>query len=547
MFSCEDISEFLNYLLLNLDSWLTSLPVVTVSPEVVSNFVSKETVVLSLTGSSLEGSEDKKEGTEESRVPSPEIESSSSEKETQPSLLKAPPLSDVCQLSSDEVDIGHAQSDQVSARVTTPLKCCRRPFNGHTFSVSPNQVVNITSLGNLSKFSVRHLVNEFESHSSRNSLNIFPEATSPGSHTNSAMSDATNSASRKVPRRRSRDSHEPAEDQTSKPDSIQDPSLENDSSEKQVSDSPAEVIPNSDSVKPLAMDMSETRNGTDSSDSEAGVGCLTFLKAQHVSPIARIDRSTIEAASNTISKLIRSHQAKRSVDANRSREKLKDRGNRSKMRFSHPFSQLKDGSSDSRKQSEFKQTGNVTAVGNVNSGVFQKTGVVKQRLEAFEAKSVTPSEQQCNHRSHNRSHSASGSSSSSLNISSKDAAKDKLSMGHRRKSSMPHLNSCSLITDSSQSAPSLNLTSSTLFDRKGSLDSSNLFRTVPNANNRPFTVRGFQPMSSQPLSTKFPFAVGRHQRNSFGFNTSSTGTRQQHGSTHPLKLLPQTAKLSQQT
>lgn len=60
------------------------------------------------------------------------------------------------------------------------LKSCRHPFNGHTFSVSPNQVLNITSLADLTKCSVRHLVNEFELFSNRKNLNFSNELSSSG-------------------------------------------------------------------------------------------------------------------------------------------------------------------------------------------------------------------------------------------------------------------------------------------------------------------------------------------------------------------------------
>jgi len=44
------------------------------------------------------------------------------------------------------------------------LKSARHPFNGHMFSVSPNQVINISSVTDNLRPRVRHLVSEFESH-----------------------------------------------------------------------------------------------------------------------------------------------------------------------------------------------------------------------------------------------------------------------------------------------------------------------------------------------------------------------------------------------
>jgi hypothetical protein len=271
-------------------------------------------------------------------------------------------------------------------------------------------------------------------------------------------------------------------------------------------------------------------------EKEASIGCLPFLKG-HSSASSKMDRSAKEAASNTIVKLIKSHQSKKSSDGCRSREKFRDRGNRSRSKMLP----LKD-----RTESSFidPNVDNVADIRSASTGIFQKTGVVKQRLEAFEAKSV-PTLEQYNSRSHNRSHSATGSPSSTINMFCKDPTVDRFSIGHRRKSSMPHLNSNALIHESSQSNPSINLTATSLFNRKGSLDSNTLFRSIPNMSSRSFTVRGFQSPSSQTLSSKFPFSSTRHHRNAFGFNTASSGTRQQHGSTHPLKLLPQTTKLSQ--
>lgn len=362
----------------------------------------------------------------------------------------------------------------INGRKSISLKCCRKPFNGHTFSVSPNQVINISSVLD-SKFSVRRLVNEFESQSNSQLKSLL----SPSSADNTAASNT----GRVV-----------VGDDNNKDDvSAQSSSYESDansSGDDRVSSKKAE-----------------------------GFGCLSFLRrSTHHS--FKSDRW--QGKDNSNSALIdtpRSFKKGSGDSPCRSRDKLKEKSSyKAKLIGKWPIGHLTTSSTENEKP-EFHT---------------MKTGVVKQRLEAFEAKSTIPlpkqQQQQLFIRSHSRSHSATGTSSTYPydNI-------DPLSTyGHQRKSSLPQLNNSSSPAAVDYDSNSLPHRFVSLPDRKGSLDSS-VFRTFPNANCRSFTVRGFQ------SNSKSLFTSSRSKSNNVvGYSPPSSGNRQQHGSTHPLTHLPTT-------
>lgn len=341
------------------------------------------------------------------------------------------------------------------------LKCCRRPYNGHTFSVSPNQVVNITSIVDYSKFSVRHLVNEFELHSkgsggssgeSTNALEILSHKTVRSPHRTKVRAKLLDNCDT---------------DYTS-------------SEDNQESDSVPILpqFPDSHAVHTGTMSLRDFQTNKSSKKVEK-LGCLPFFRKY----------------SSSMSK---SSQNKNAVGPGGSHTK---NSSGSKSRKGKLMEKLSSESGDCI--SPLEQL----------PAKYQSTGVVKQRLEAFEAKASPHSKHQLFFRSHNRSHSATGSSGS-LQFES---------LGHlsQRKSSMPQLGSRSSEFDSPtfQRLPIIQSSS----DRKASLDSNGLFKSFPCP-----MVRGFQNSGSKSFFSTSP-------------NSSS---RVQHGSTHPLNLLPRTPTLT---
>lgn len=376
------------------------------------------------------------------------------------------------------------KSPTESDRKSISLKCCRKPFNGHTFSVSPNQVINISTILD-SKFSVRRLVNEFESQSNR--------------QLNSKLCHLENSAA------------------MSTPNSIEitTATLGEDSSKEDGS---------GQSTSSYESDANSSGDDRVTSKKAETFGCLvSFLRRNHHHNL-KSERISKDNSSSLI-ETPRSYRKSVGDSPSRSRDKsLKEKSYKAKSKW--PVGPLTPSTVENEKP-EFHT---------------MKTGVVKQRLEAFEAKSTIPlskqqqSQQQQQHlflRSHSRSHSATGTSTNYPY----ETIEPLTSYGHQRKSSLPQLNN-------SQSSPpdydSNSLPSryhnhtACIPDRKGSLDSSG-FRTFPNASCRSFTVRGFQ------NNSKSLFSSSRQKSNNVvGFNPPASGNRQQHGSTHPLTHLPTT-------
>lgn len=386
-------------------------------------------------------------------------------------------------------------SDSTSSRKNISLKCCRKPFNGHTFSVSPNQVINISSVLD-SKFNVRRLVNEFESQSNRQHNSLLSSTLIPFTTENNSTVSIDPTSPVGITRSNSRLK----------------PWIMNDSCEV-GNNSTGTEDKDDGSAQSSSYESDANSSGDDrvTKRSEA-FGCLSFLRRNsHHNSHFKGDRFTKETST-----LIDSPRCfKKSGDSPcRSRDKLKEKSSyKTKMKWpiSDVFSnKLKE---NENKKPEFHN---------------MKTGVVKQRLEAFEAKSTIPlsKQQQLFIRSHNRSHSATGTSTTYTYESL-----EPLSYGHQRKSSLPQLNNSPPDFDTSSLPHRFPIVS--LPDRKGSLDSS-VFRTFPNANCRSFTVRGFQ------SNSKSLFTSSRSKSNNVGFNSSSSGSRQQHGSTHPLTHLPTT-------
>lgn len=261
------------------------------------------------------------------------------------------------------------------------LKCCRRPYNGHTFSVSPNQVVNITSIVDCSKFSVRHLVNEFEQQSK-------------GSIGGGSSGDSTNTLeilshkSARSPQRtkvRIRPLNNCDTDYTSGEDNQEE-------SNDMVPILPQLMIGTSTASGVTSLrDLQTTKSSKNKGEK---LGCLPFFRKY-----------------SSVSKS--SQNSKKSEGGDKSR----------KGKILDTVAKLSE-NGDCMEQLPAK---------------YQSTGVVKQRLEAFEAKAVPPnSKHQLFFRSHNRSHSATGStvpgSPGSLQF-------DSLAHLSQRKSSMPQLTS----------------------------------------------------------------------------------------------------------
>jgi hypothetical protein len=345
------------------------------------------------------------------------------------------------------------------------LKCCRRPYNGHTFSVSPNQVVNITAFVDHSKFSVRHLVNEFELHSNRlNQINCVSEC-SGESPENYALSSV-----RSVTRGKVRKHFDRGDTDYSSEDNQESESL------------PILSGMRNEDLKP-SLPVEKPHKKAEK------LGCLPFLrKYSSLSSKGSLSK-------NVVSPSPAQHVKKASAD--RSRDKPKEKGPKCKGKIMETVAKLKDGDGLSALEQ--------------NPCKYQSTGVVKQRLEAFEAKSVPLSKHQLFFRSHNRSHSATGASAS-LQF-------ETLSHLSQRKTSMPHLDSRHSDFDSPPFSHRIPLVQ--IPDRKASLDSNSLYKSNP-------CVRGFQNTGSKSF-----------------FSTSPGSTsRQQHGSTHPLNLLPRTPTLT---
>lgn len=388
--------------------------------------------------------------------------------------------------------------DSVNGRKSISLKCCRKPFNGHTFSVSPNQVINISSILD-PKFSVKRLVNEFESQSSRQH-HSFPSSSILGTSASDNIVATIESTSSPTPLSLARSGSSRVKSW-----------ILNDTCETTNSTNSDEKDDGSAHSSSYESDANSSGDDHGSKKSDA-FGCLSFLRrSSHHSTHFKADNFTKDSSSITDSPR---NFKKCGETPSRSRDKLKEKTSY-KTKIKWPISEA-----FSNKQKENEN--NKLEFHNM------KTGVVKQRLEAFEAKSTIPlSKQQLFIRSHSRSHSATGTSTTYLYESI-----EPLSYGHQRKSSLPQLNNPSSEYDTSSLSsfphrfPIVNLP-----DRKGSLDSS-VFRTFPNANCRSFTVRGFQ------SSSKSHFNSSRSKSNKGGFNSVSSGSRQQHGSTHPLTHLP---------
>ncbi|CAL8129737.1 unnamed protein product [Orchesella dallaii] len=375
-----------------------------------------------------------------------------------------------------------SQDSDSSSRKNISLKCCRKPFNGHTFSVSPNQVINISTILD-SKFSVRRLVNEFESQSNRQ-LNSLLASIPDSNNTVNMEQTSPTSITRSSSRVKSWVMNDAETNNSAGEDNQDNGSTQSSSYESDANSSGDDRV----SKKP------------------EGLGCLSFLKLRSSHSHFK-DRFPKE----TSSLIDTSKSFRKSGDSPcRSRDKLKEKTYKSKIKW--PM----DVFSNKMKENE----------NNKPEFHHMKTGVVKQRLEAFEAKSTIPlSKQQYFIRSHSRSHSATGTSTTYPYDSI-----EPLSYGHQRKSSLPQLNNS---TDFDSSSLPHRFPIVSLPDRKGSLD-SNVFRTFPNANCRSFTVRGFQ------SNSKSLFSSSRSKSNNVGCNPPSSGSRQQHGSTHPLTHLPTT-------
>jgi len=345
------------------------------------------------------------------------------------------------------------------------LKCCRRPYNGHTFSVSPNQVVNITAFVDHSKFSVRHLVNEFELHSNR----LNQPVCVPDCSTESKTIDTPGylSLGRNVARGKVRKHFDRGDTDYSSEDNQE-----------------SESLPILSTVQDD--DFRHSIHAERPSKKVEKLGCLPFFRKYS----SLSSKSSL--SKNVVSPSPAQHVKKNSAE--RSRDKPKDKGPKCKGKILEAVAKLKDGD----ELSSLEQ----------NACKFQSTGVVKQRLEAFEAKAVPLSKHQLFFRSHNRSHSATGASTF-----------ETISQLSQRKTSMPHLETRNLDFDSPPFSHRIPLVQVT--DRKSSLDSNNLYKSNP-------CVRGFQNTGGK----------------SFFSTSPGTTSRQQHGSTHPLNLLPRTPTLT---
>lgn len=404
-----------------------------------------------------------------------------------------------------------SDSTENSSRKTISLKCCRKPFNGHTFSVSPNQVINISTVLD-SKFSVRRLVNEFESQSNRQLISLSsPSSVPPPGGNVVTESNASISMDTCSPLVLTRSGSSRVKSW------IMNETCEITNSSTQVDDK------DEGSGQSSSYESDPNSSGDDRVNKKAeAFGCLSFLRrSSHHNTHFKTDRFSKESSS-----LIDTPRSfKKTGDSPcRSRDKSKEKSSyKSKIKW--PIGHLTSSDIFSNKLKENEN----------NKPEFHtmKTGVVKQRLEVFEAKTTLPlTKQQQQHlfiRSHSRSHSAAGTSSTYPY----ETIEPLSSYGHQRKSSLPQLNNSSSSADYDSNSLPHRFPILSLPDRKGSLDSS-VFRTFPNANCRSFTVRGFQ------SNSKSLFTSSRSKSNSVGFNSPSSGNRQQHGSTHPLTHLPTT-------
>jgi len=474
------------------------------------------------------------------------------------------------------------------------IKCLGHPFNGHTFSVSPNQVVNISA----GKFSVRHLVNEFELHSSRSSMSSLGGGASESNNNNNSSNPSAIIFEGEQMKFDSKSwSKRESESSGSENNMLNDGAASNNSSncnsdsnqsdgekdeitvnevttttvectEDQVeSQEPPNLVPVVEKV------VSEQRKKPEK------FAWAPFFRRNSSSTTKEIhipsngsSSGTVSAPSGTkssIGNLFTGWHSNKKVGEAPNEAKGKGKGKKHAEISSRAEIAAKDevAAQNSKVLESFRCSGATTEdsgaienpiptaakvdedaendctlpTGNIHSAAYQSTGVVKQRLEAFEAKKVPSSDPvvvpsipcssglQPSTKSHIRSHSAVLSSAmqpiivpcnanvAGTTSTASDGEECSMSSthGHQRKSSMPVLScsnpdsgSVSEIESNATSAPSFNtaiavpniggphlrLPSTFLTPRKGSLDSNTLFKTLPKTRN--FTVRGFQPPGS---------------------------------------------------